>query len=101
MTAGEITAKTPTVPVALFSRKLTPTQKRSWPVEEDETYAIVSVLEKWSCWIGLQPVLVMTDHKTLGLWHRRAMVTPSGMTGRRARWHEKLSRFHLTVIHVP
>ena len=100
LTAGEITAKTPTVPVAFFSRKLTQTQKRSWPVEDKERYAIVSALEKWSGWIGLQPVLVMTDHKTLELWHRRAVDTPSGMTGRRARWHEKLSRFHLTVIHV-
>ena len=28
------------------------------------------------------------------------MDTPSGMTGRRARWHEKLSRFNLTVVHI-
>ena len=96
----EITAKTLTVPVAFFSRKLTPGQRKNWPVEDKETYAIVSALEKWSGWIGLQPVLVMTDHKTLESWHKRAMDTPSGMTGRRARWHEKLSRFHLTVVHI-
>ena len=42
----------------------------------------------------------MTNHKTLESWHRRAVDTASGMTGRRARWHEKLSRFHLTVIHI-
>ena len=99
-TKFEITAKTPTVPVAFFSRKLTPGQRKNWPVEDKETYAIVSALEKWSGWIGLQPVLVMTDHKTLESWHKRAMDTPSGMTGRRARWHEKLSRFHLTVVHI-
>ena len=28
------------------------------------------------------------------------MDTPSGMTGRRARWHEKLSRFQLTVVYI-
>ena len=28
------------------------------------------------------------------------MDTLSGMTGRRARWHEKLSRFNLTVVHI-
>ena len=61
---------------------------------------MVSVLEKWSGWIRLQPVLVMTSHRTLESWHKRAMDTPSGMTGRRARWHEKLSRFHLTVVHI-
>jgi hypothetical protein len=70
-------------------------------VEDKETYAIVSALEKWSGWIGLQPVLILTDHKTLESWHKRAMDTPSGMTGRRARWHEKLSRFDLTVVHIP
>ena len=62
---NSITAATPTVPGYFFSRKLTPGQKRSWPVEDKETYAVVSALEKWSGWIGLQPVLVMTDHKTL------------------------------------
>ena len=100
-TKDNINAKTPTVPAAFFSRKLTPGQRKNWPVEDKETYAIVSALEKWSGWIGLQPVLVMTDHKTLESWHKRAMDTPSGMTGRRARWHEKLSRFHLTVVHIP
>jgi hypothetical protein len=69
-------------------------------VEDKETYAIVMALEKWSAWIGLQPVLVLTDHRTLQSWYKRAMDTPSGMTGRRARWHEKLSRFNLTVVHV-
>ena len=86
--------------MAIFSHKLGSGQRKTWPVEDKETYAIVMALEKWSAWIGLQPVLVLTDHRTLQSWYKRAMDTPSGMTGRRARWHEKLSRFNLTVVHV-
>ena len=53
-----------TVPVAFISRKLTPTQ-RNWVPSEQETYAIIIALQKWESWIGLQPILVLTDHKAL------------------------------------
>ena len=69
-------------------------------MDDKETYAIVMALEKWSAWIGLQPVLILTDHRTLVSLYKRSMDTPSGMTGRRARWHEKLSRYDLTVVYV-
>ena len=54
-----------TVPVAFLSRKLTDSQDRTWDVRNREAYAIVSALDKWGGWIGLQPVLVLTDHKAL------------------------------------
>ena len=63
-------------------------------------YVVVSALEKWSGWIGLRPVLVTTAHNTLVSWNECAMDTPSGLTGCHVRWHEKLSRFHLTVFHI-
>ena len=53
-----------TVPVAFLSRKLTSSQ-RNWVPREQETYAIVLALMKWETWIGLQPVLVLTDHQAL------------------------------------
>jgi hypothetical protein len=31
-------------------------------------YAIVSALKKYSGWIGGQPVLVVTDHKSIEQW---------------------------------
>ena len=53
-----------TVPVAFCSRKLASGQI-NWTPREKETYAIIVALTKWASWIGLQPVLVLTDHKTL------------------------------------
>ena len=74
-----------TVPVAFCSRKLTPGQVRTWSPREKETYAIVLALQKWASWIGLQPILVLTDHKSLESWATEVLDTPSGPAGRRAR----------------
>ena len=87
-------------PVAFYSRKLTPSQKRLTP-REQETYAIVSALRKWAGWIGFQPVLILTDHRALEAWVNEFVDTPSGPAGRRARWHETLSKFDLQVKNVP
>ena len=68
---------------------------------EQETYAIVSALRKWAGWIGFQPVLILTDHKALESWVNEHVDTPSGPAGRRARWHETLSKFDIEVKYVP
>ena len=67
---------------------------------EQETYAIVQALLKWRSWIGMQPVLVLTDHKALEEWHHEVVETPSGPTGRRLRWHEVLESFNVQVLHI-
>jgi len=85
-----------TVPVAFLSRKLTQGQ-RHWTPRELETYAIILALQKWESWIGLQPILVLTDHQSLEAWTREVLDTPSGPVGRRARWHQILSKYDLTV----
>ena len=87
------------VPVAFCSRKLTSNQL-NWTPREKETYAIILALEKWASWIGFQPVLVLTDHKSLENWVTEQLDTPSGPVGRRARWHEFLSRFDLSVEYI-
>ena len=87
-------------PVSFFSRKLT-TSQRKWTPREQETYAIVSALRKWAGWIGFQPVLILTDHKALESWVSEHVDTPSGPAGRRARWHETLSKFDIEVKYVP
>ncbi len=61
----------------------------------------MSALEKWAGKIGLQPVLILTHHKTLESWAKETLNPPGGMPGRRARWHQKLSRFTITVAYVP
>jgi hypothetical protein len=89
-----------TVPVAFMSRKLSEGQ-RKWTPRELETYAIITALEKWESWIGLQPVLVLTDHQSLEAWTREVLDTPGGPVGRRARWHLIFSRFNLEVGYIP
>ena len=81
-------------PVAFFSRKFTQGQQK-WTPREQETYALVSALRKWAGWIGFQPVLVLTDHKALENWVTEFVDTPSGPAGRRARWHETMSKFDI------
>ena len=88
------------VPVSFYSRKLTGSQK-NWSVTEKETYAIVACLWKWSGWIGHSQVDIITGHKALEKWVTSNSNTPSGPTGRKARWHEVLSQFNLTVQYQP
>jgi hypothetical protein len=89
-----------TVPVAFMSRKLTEGQ-RKWTPRELETYAIILALQKWESWIGLQPVLVLTDHQSLQSWAKEVLDTPSGPVGRRARWHQIFSKYDLSVGYIP
>ena len=88
------------VPVCFFSRKLTPSQV-NWSPREKEAYAIVASLVKWAGWIGTSPVTVVTDHKSLESWIREFVQTPSGPSGRRARWHEVFSQFNLEICYQP
>ena len=89
------------VPVAFWSRILVEGLHRTWTTREKETYAIVCALRKWSGHIGLQPVVVCTDHQSLQSWHKEHVDTPSGPAARRARWHETFAKFNLSVVYVP
>ena len=88
-------------PVAFSSRILAEGQRRTWTAREKETYAIVCALRKWSGHIGLQPMVVCTDHQSLQSWHKEHVDTPSGPAARRARWHETFAKFDLSVVYVP
>ena len=89
------------VPVAFWSRILAEGQRRTWTAREKETYAIVCALRKWSGHIGLQLVVVCTDHQSLHSWHHEHVDTPSGPAARRARWHETFVKFDRSVVYVP
>ena len=57
-------------------------------------------MEKWASWIGQQPVLILTDHKTLQSWTHEILQDPMGPSGRRARWHQKMNQFRLEVQYI-
>ena len=88
------------VPVAFMSRKFSEGQRKRWDTRDKETYGVVSALDKWASYIGYNPVLVLTDHKSLESWHKEH-IAGQGPVGRRARWHMKLNKFNLEVVHVP
>ena len=67
-TIDEVLTKGATVPVGFMSRKLTDSQFRGWGIRDKECYAIISALEKWAGWVGLQPLVILTDHKALEHW---------------------------------
>ncbi len=77
------------VPVSFFRRKLGQSQL-NWTPRGKETYAIVAALHKWAGWVGFQPILVKTEHRSLEHWVTENIDTPSGLRGRRARWQETL-----------
>ena len=87
-------------PVAFWSPILAEGQRRTSTAREKETYAIVCALRKWSGHIGLQPVVVCTDHQSLQSWHKEHVDTPSGPAARRARWHETVTKFDLSVVYL-
>ena len=89
------------VPVAFCSPVLAGGQRQTWTPREKEAYAIVMALRKWAGYIALHPVTVCTDHQSLQSWHNEHVDTPSGPASRRARWHETLAKFDLTVVYVP
>ena len=92
--------KMKTVPVGFMFRKLTESQIRTWDIRDKVCYAIISALEKWAGWIGLRLVVNLTDHKALEHWVTEVLESPSSVCGRRARWHQKLSRFKIVVQYI-
>jgi hypothetical protein len=89
-----------TVTVGFMSRKLAGSQLK-WDVRDKEAYAVVCALDKFEGAIGLQPVVVLTDHKSLEHWATEVVSSSTGQSGKRARWHQRLSRFDLQVAYVP
>ena len=45
--------------------------------------------------------MVLTDDQALQAWYSEKVHTPSIPAGRRARWHELLSKFDIEVRYVP
>ncbi len=51
-------------------------------------------------WPGLFGQLILSDHETLKSWVREHLQVPAGPSGRCARWHQRLSRYDITVAWI-
>ena len=82
-------------PIAYRSRKLTPAEV-NYDVREKEFLAIVDACSHWRQYLHSdQPFRLLTDHDSIK-YHR----TMPNLTGRLARWVEKLAEFDYTVEHI-
>lgn len=84
-------------PVAYFSRKLTPAERR-WQVHDQELGAIVACFEEWQAWLlgSNEPITVYSDHANL-----RYFMRAQELTARQARWAAFLSEFLFEIVHIP
>ena len=83
-------------PVAFFSAKLSPAE-RNYDVREIEFYAIVRSCQEFRPYLHSEiPFTLRTDHSSL-TYHR----TMPHLTGRLARWMERMADFHYNLIHIP
>ena len=83
-------------PVAFRSRKLTPAE-RNYDVREKEFLALIDACSHWRPYLhGVQPFKLLSDHDSLK-YHK----TMPNLSGRLARWIEKMAEFDYTIEHIP
>jgi hypothetical protein len=84
-------------PVAFLSKKMLPAETR-YPVHEKELLAIVHALTHWRHYLhgSRSRFVVRTDHNSLQFFHTQPM-----LSGRQARWKDKLAEFDFTIEYVP
>ena len=84
-------------PVAFLSKKMLPAETR-YPVHEKELLAIVQSLTHWRHYLhgSRSRFVVRTDHNSLQFFHTQPM-----LSGRQARWKDKLAEFDFTIEYVP
>ena len=85
-------------PVAFQARKLS-THELNYPVQEKELLAVVEAFRVFRTYVqGCKEVTVYTDHHSL-----TTFLSQQHLTGRKARWAEKLSPYanYLRIVHTP
>jgi transposase InsO family protein len=83
-------------PVAYRSRKLTPAEV-NYDTREQEFLALVDACSHWRHYLhGEQPFKLLSDHDSLK-YHK----TMPHLSGRLARWIEKMAEFDYTIEHIP
>ena len=83
-------------PVAFFSAKMSDAE-RNYNVREQEFMALFRACQHWRHYLhGTQPFTLLSDHDSLK-YHK----TMPNLSGRLARWIEKMAEFDYTLQHIP
>jgi hypothetical protein len=84
-------------PIAYFSCTFTPAEA-NYDIYEKEFLAVIKAIEHWRAHLiwTKQPFIIETDHKNLVYWKQ-----PKKLTGRTARWHEKMQDYNFKIVHIP
>jgi hypothetical protein len=83
-------------PVAYFSQKLNDAE-RNYDVREREFMALLRACQTWRHYLhGTQPFTLLSDHDSLK-YHK----SMPNLSGRLARWIEKMAEFDYKLQHVP
>src|SRR6267154_2330933 len=82
--------------IAYYSGTFTPAEE-NYDIYEKEFLAILKALENWRAHLiwTKKPFVTETDHKNLTHWKE-----PKKLTGRTARWHEKLQDYNFKIVHI-
>ncbi len=83
-------------PIAYFSGTFTPAEE-NYDIYEKEFLATLKALKNWRAHLiwTKKPFVIETDHKNLTHWKE-----PKKLTGRTARWHEKLQDYDFKIVHI-
>ncbi len=83
-------------PVAYYSATFTPTEQ-NYDAHDLEFLGVFKLIEHWRPYLiwTKEPFVIETDHKNLTYWK-----SPRKLTGRTARWHEKLQDYNFKILHV-
>ncbi len=83
-------------PIAYYSGTFTPAEE-NYDIYKKEFLAVLKALENWRAHLiwTKKPFVIETDHKNLMHWKE-----PKKLTGRTARWHEKLQDYNFKIVHI-
>ncbi len=84
------------VPVAYYSRKMTPTEQR-YPARDKELLGLVSAVKHWRHHLMGRKFTVYSDHESLQYW---TTMDVSAEKGRLARWIEELAYYDMEVKYI-
>ena len=84
-------------PIAYFSCTYSPAEA-NYDIYKKEFLVVIKAIQNWRAhliWTE-KPFIIETDHKNLTYWKE-----PKKLSGRTARWHEKLQDYNFKIVHIP